>query len=53
MLSTSKVKRSQKFVWGYPTEFAGSAQNLKKIIGTPNLQIKTKKFSKKLCFVLP
>jgi hypothetical protein len=30
----------------YPTEFAGSTQNLKKMIGTPNLPIKTKIFPK-------
>jgi uncharacterized protein YcgL (UPF0745 family) len=27
MISTLKVEKSQKFIWGYPTEFAGSTQN--------------------------
>jgi hypothetical protein len=36
---------------GYPTEFAGSTQNPKKIIGTPNLPTKAKMFLKKLCIV--
>jgi hypothetical protein len=27
---TSKVKKIQKFIWGYPTKFAGSIQNPKK-----------------------
>jgi hypothetical protein len=31
----------------YPTEFVGSTQNPKKIIGTPNQQIRTKPFLKK------
>jgi hypothetical protein len=35
----------------YPTEFAGSTQNPKKIIGTPNQQIKTKILPKKNCLV--
>jgi hypothetical protein len=30
-------------------EFAGSTQNPKKNIGTPNLSIKTKIFSTKVC----
>jgi hypothetical protein len=47
MFSTSKVIRRQKLVWGYPTEFAGSTQNPKKIIKTPNLPIRTKKIQKK------
>jgi hypothetical protein len=34
----------------YPTEFAGSTQNPKKIIGKPNLPIKTKEFPKKSMF---
>jgi hypothetical protein len=33
---------------GYPTEFAGSTQNPKKIIGTPNPPIRTKKLPKKV-----
>jgi hypothetical protein len=32
---------------GYPMEFAGSTQNLKKNIGTSNQPIKTKMFAKK------
>jgi hypothetical protein len=44
MFSTSKVKRRQKFVWDFPTEFAGSTQNPKKIIETPNLPNRTKIF---------
>jgi hypothetical protein len=50
MFSTSKVKRRQKIVWGYRTEFAGSTQNPKKIIRTANLPIKTKVFLKKTMF---
>jgi hypothetical protein len=34
VFSTSKVKRSQKLVWSYPTEFAGSPQNTIKIQNT-------------------
>jgi hypothetical protein len=36
--------------WSYPTKFAGSTQNPKKIIETRNLPIKTKIFSKKTMF---
>jgi hypothetical protein len=36
---------------GYPTNLEAEPKTLKKIIGTPNLQIKTINFSKKLCFV--
>jgi hypothetical protein len=36
----------------YPTEFAGSTQNKKKIIETLNQPIETKKFSKKV-FLVP
>jgi hypothetical protein len=32
-------------------EFAGSTQNPKKIIRTPNLPIRTKMFPKKVCLV--
>jgi hypothetical protein len=35
---------------GYPTEFAGSAQNPKKNIGTSNQPMKTKIFPKKSMF---
>jgi hypothetical protein len=35
---------------GYQTEIVGSTQNPKKIIGTPNLPIKTKIFPKKSMF---
>jgi hypothetical protein len=34
----------------YPTEFAGSTQNLKKIIRTPNLPIRTNIFPKKTMY---
>jgi hypothetical protein len=47
MLSTLKVKNSYG---GYPSEFAGSTQNPKKIIETPNIPIKTKVFLKKTMF---
>jgi hypothetical protein len=36
---------------GYPTEFAGSTQNSKKIIGTSNQPIRKKSFQKKVCLV--
>jgi hypothetical protein len=36
---------------GYPKEFAGSTQNHKKIIRTPNQPIETEKFTKKICLV--
>jgi hypothetical protein len=49
--TTSKVKRRQKIVWGYLTELAGSTQNPKKIIRTPNLPIINKRFAKKVCLV--
>jgi hypothetical protein len=35
----------------YPTEFAGSIQNPKKIILTSNQPIRTKMFPKKVCLV--
>jgi hypothetical protein len=50
MFSTSKVKRRQKFVCGYPTEFAGSIHDPKKITRTPNLPIRSKIFPKKSMF---
>jgi hypothetical protein len=37
---------------GYLSEFAGSTQNHKKIIGTLNLPIRTNIFPKKVCLVL-
>jgi hypothetical protein len=40
-----------KFVWGYPTEFAGSTQNPKKNIETSNQPMRTKTFPKKLYLV--
>jgi RNase H-fold protein (predicted Holliday junction resolvase) len=48
MFNTLKKYRSQKFVWGYPTEFEGSTQNSKKNIGTSNQPIKTNIFPKKV-----
>jgi hypothetical protein len=33
---------------GYPKEFAGSTQNLKKCVGTPNQPIRTKMFPKNM-----
>jgi hypothetical protein len=36
---------------GYPTEFAGSTQNVKKIGRTSNQPIKTKIYPKKVCLV--
>jgi hypothetical protein len=47
MLSTSKVKRRQKFVWELPDEVFKHNPNPKKIIKTPNLPIRTKFFPKK------
>jgi hypothetical protein len=35
----------------YPTEFAGAAQNHKKVTGKPNRPIKSKKFPNKVCLV--
>jgi hypothetical protein len=35
---------------GYPTELAGSIKNYKKIIGTPNHPLRTKKGPKKSMF---
>jgi hypothetical protein len=49
MFRSSKVKRRQKIV--YPKEFAGSTQNPKNMIGTPNLPFRTKIFPKKVCLV--
>jgi hypothetical protein len=40
-----------KIRMSYPTEFAGSTQNPKKMIGTPNLPIRTKIFPKKIYLV--
>jgi hypothetical protein len=44
---TLKVERSQNLYGGYPTDFAGSTQNPKKMTGTRNLPIKKKIFPKK------
>jgi hypothetical protein len=44
---TSKMKKTKNSYEIYPTEFAGSTQNNKKDIRTPNLPIKMKIFSKK------
>jgi hypothetical protein len=46
-----KWKEGKNSYEGYPTEFAGSTQNPKKIIRTPNLPIRTKIFLRKLFFV--
>jgi hypothetical protein len=35
----------------YPTDFVGSTQNHKKIIGAPNLPIRTKMFPEKTSLV--
>jgi hypothetical protein len=49
--STSKKKNKTKNSFGiYPTEFAGSTQNLKKRIETQNQPIETKKILKKSMF---
>jgi hypothetical protein len=45
-----KCKKATQSYGGYPTEFAGSTQNPKKNIGTPNILIKTKIFLKKTMF---
>jgi hypothetical protein len=49
MFITSKAKKSKNFMWGYPTEFAGSTQKHNKIAGTPYQPIKSKKNPKKVC----
>jgi hypothetical protein len=46
IFNTLKVKKKQRNIC-YPTEFAWSAQNPKKIIRTPNLPIRTYIFPKK------
>jgi hypothetical protein len=43
-----KCKGAKNSYEGYPTEFAGSTQNPKKITRTPNLPIKKKIFPKKV-----
>jgi hypothetical protein len=48
MFSTSKVKRSQKFVLGLPDGVCRLNPKSLKIIGTPSLPIRTKIFQKKL-----
>jgi hypothetical protein len=50
-IDQSEQKFSEKKYGGYPTEFAGTTQNPKKIIRTPNLPIRTKIFPKKVCLV--
>jgi hypothetical protein len=44
-----KCKGAKNSYDSYLTEFAGFTQNSKKIIETPNLLIRTKFFSKKVC----
>jgi hypothetical protein len=46
-LVLQKWKEGKNSYGGYPTEFAGSTQNPKKIIRTPNLPIRTKNSKKK------
>jgi hypothetical protein len=46
-LVLQKWKEGENSYGGYPTEFAGSTQNPKKIIRTPNLPIRTKNSPKK------
>jgi hypothetical protein len=51
MLSTSKVKRSRKFVWELPDGiWRLIPKSKKKIIGTPNQPIDTKNFLQKGMF---
>jgi hypothetical protein len=50
-LVPSKRKGAKNSDGCYPTEFAGSTQNQKKIIGTSNLPVKTKIFPKNVCLV--
>jgi hypothetical protein len=48
MFSTAKMKKKTKNSYRiYLTEFAGSTQNHKNIIGTPNQPVITKIFPKK------
>jgi hypothetical protein len=47
-----QVNRSQKFVWGYPTEFAGSTQNHKKLIEAPNQPLNTIFFQKSIIIII-
>jgi hypothetical protein len=49
IFNTPKVKKNKDTYGIYPTMFASSTQNPKKIIETPNKPIKTKTFPKKLC----
>jgi hypothetical protein len=50
MFSASIVKKSNNFVKGYPTEFAGSTQKYnEEIFRTPNQPIKSEKINKKVC----
>jgi hypothetical protein len=51
MCSTSIVKKSKKFVWGYPTEFAGSTQKNNKMARTPYHNLSNRKKSKKSMLV--
>jgi hypothetical protein len=50
-LVLQKCKGAKNLYGGYPTKFAGSTQNPKKFIRTPNLPIRTKIFPKKVCLV--
>jgi hypothetical protein len=52
IFNTSKVKKNKNTYEIYQTKFAGSPKiKKKKIIGTPNLQIRKKIFPKKVCLV--
>jgi hypothetical protein len=50
-LVPQKCKGAKNSYGGYPTEFAGSTQNPKKMTGRPNLPIKKKIVPKKICLV--
>jgi hypothetical protein len=50
-LVPKKCKGAKNSNGSYPTEFAGSTQNPKKIIETSNQAMRTKMFPKKLCLV--
>jgi hypothetical protein len=51
MFSTLKRKGAKNSYEDYKAEYAGSTQNPIKIIGTPNLPIRTQIFPKKVCLV--
>jgi hypothetical protein len=51
MFSTLKRKGAKNSYEDYMTEFAGSTQNVQKIVGTSNQPIRTKFSQKKVCLV--